>query len=230
MSKKQSQSGSIHLVIFMVLIIALIGALGFIYYQNFMQPEKNDTTNLTTTDTKDAVVLLDKSITENVTGDNLTLDYPNNWILTSQTSLNPDQGISNEKIFITSPDTNIKITFWSGVSGIGGFCDPETNGTLSSVKTYSMPNYSGRTLYETVTSDLVFGAGVLTNNDAIQVGSSACEKGLGFFNSSNRSTNQLGIVFKNNLPPADSIDSINSARATDNYKTAVKIVQLLHEQ
>jgi len=35
--KKQSQSGSAHLIIIILLAIALIGTLGFVYYQNFIQ-------------------------------------------------------------------------------------------------------------------------------------------------------------------------------------------------
>ncbi|MEI6228895.1 MAG: hypothetical protein WCP11_02660 [Candidatus Saccharibacteria bacterium] len=36
MNKKQSQSGSAHLVVIIVLVAALLGALGFVFYQNFM--------------------------------------------------------------------------------------------------------------------------------------------------------------------------------------------------
>jgi uncharacterized membrane protein YukC len=35
-NKKQSQSGSAHLIIVIVLVVALLGALGFIVYQNFI--------------------------------------------------------------------------------------------------------------------------------------------------------------------------------------------------
>jgi len=38
-NKKQSQSGSSHLVIIIVLVVALLGALGYVFYLNFMQPK-----------------------------------------------------------------------------------------------------------------------------------------------------------------------------------------------
>jgi len=38
-NKKQSQSGSAHLVVIIVLVVALLGALGFVFWQNFMQPK-----------------------------------------------------------------------------------------------------------------------------------------------------------------------------------------------
>lgn len=39
MKSKKSQNGSVHLVIIVVLCIALIGALGFVCWQNFIQPK-----------------------------------------------------------------------------------------------------------------------------------------------------------------------------------------------
>jgi len=226
-NKTKSQSGSAHLIIIMILSLALMGVLGFVYYQNFMQPKASDTINIPVVE--DPAVSLNKSITETVTGGNLTLNYPSDWIVVSQTILNPDQINSNEKIFITSPDTNVKITFWAGVDGLGGYCDPETAGTFTSVKVYGLPNYTGNTLYETTTSERTSGAYVLTNNDAIQVGNSECKTGIGFFKAKNGTGNQLGISFQNVLSER-SQTAINSARETDNYKTAVKIVQSLHEQ
>jgi len=39
MNKKQSQSGSAHLIIIIVLAVALLGSLGYVFYLNFMQPK-----------------------------------------------------------------------------------------------------------------------------------------------------------------------------------------------
>jgi len=50
--KKQSQSGFAHLAIIIVLVVALIGALGFVYWQNFMQPKASDE-NVVATKTAD---------------------------------------------------------------------------------------------------------------------------------------------------------------------------------
>lgn len=225
---KKTQSGFVHLIIIIVLAVALIGALGFVYWQNFMQPKVSDTTD--TTITADTAVLLDKSITENATGSNLTLNYPSSWIVADSTSLNPDPSSSNERIYITSPDTNVKISFWVGIDGVGGTCNSADAGTFSDVNTYTLPNYSGYTLYETIVAGFRATSKVLKNNSEIQVGNSVCELGLGlFFTAKDKTTDQLSISFENGLSP-NSTDSINSARATDNYKTAVKIVQSLHEQ
>jgi hypothetical protein len=231
--RQKKQSGSAHLTIIIILVIALVGLLGFVYWQNFMQPKTIEAENNTATNTSnlmaDGTVLLSKSITETVTGANLTLSYPNDWILTSSKSLNPDQESLNERIYITSPDTNVKVSLWSGISGVGGTCDPESAGTFSSVKTYPLPVYPGLTLYETMTSNRISSTKVLRSNDAIIVGGSGCETGLGFFSATNKTTNGLGITFENTLSN-NSVEGVNSARETDNYKTAVRIVQSLHEQ
>ncbi len=42
MNKTKSQSGSAHLIIIIILSVALIGSLGFVFYQNYMQPKTNN--------------------------------------------------------------------------------------------------------------------------------------------------------------------------------------------
>lgn len=50
MNKKQYQSGSAHLAVIVVLVLALLGSVGFIFYQNFIQDKdgvsKIDGTNI----------------------------------------------------------------------------------------------------------------------------------------------------------------------------------------
>lgn len=49
MKLKKYQSGSGHLIIIIALIVLLLGALGFVLWQNFMQPKDDDKDNKTTT-------------------------------------------------------------------------------------------------------------------------------------------------------------------------------------
>ncbi|MDB5166970.1 MAG: hypothetical protein JWN26_115 [Candidatus Saccharibacteria bacterium] len=57
MKSRQSQAGSAHLVIIIVLVVALLGALGFVFWQNFInkpvanQANSSQTTPTTKTDT-----------------------------------------------------------------------------------------------------------------------------------------------------------------------------------
>lgn len=233
MKKKQSQLGSAHLITIIILVVALLGALGYIYWQNFMQ-SKTSTSNNTTTTVTSATVALDKSINENVTGSNLTLNYPSDWSVSSVTGLNPSQQTSNTKMFITSPDDNIKVTFWAGVDGIGGTCGDPADSTITNLATYPIANYSGYTLYESTISFSSGGysavAEVLKNDSKIQTNASACELGLGFFGATNGTINQVSVSFNNNLSASMTTTAIDTVRATDNYKTAIKIIQSLHEQ
>lgn len=51
---RKSESGSVHIVVISLLVVALIGAMGFIFWQNFMQPDisKKATNDTTVTNTK----------------------------------------------------------------------------------------------------------------------------------------------------------------------------------
>lgn len=253
-SKTKLQSGSAHLIVIFILVLTIIGLLGFVFWQNFMQPKatmisNSDSSNSSSTtadtsseetDTDNNTVILNKSFTENVTGENLTLDYPDGWTIESKTGLNPSQATSHTNTYITSPDANVKITFWAGADGLGGTCGNNPS-NITSVKTYSLPNYSGYTLYEITapihddgdTQTISYGnlAMVLQDNSAIKVDASECVTGLGLFEAANGTSNSLYITFVGDLAmDHPSIDQINSARATDNYKTAVKIVQSLHRK
>ena len=54
MKKKQSQSGFVHLAIIIVLVVALIGAIGYIAWDKFMQPKDGDENVVATKTTNDS--------------------------------------------------------------------------------------------------------------------------------------------------------------------------------
>ena len=60
MNKQKSQSGFAHLALIIILIVALLGTLGFVYWQNFMQPKsetaKKDDSSVITPAVKNPVV------------------------------------------------------------------------------------------------------------------------------------------------------------------------------
>jgi hypothetical protein len=56
--KYKSQTGSAHLVIIIILTVAVMGLLGFVFWQNFAQ-KKADTTPVSTTTSKQSPVLAD---------------------------------------------------------------------------------------------------------------------------------------------------------------------------
>lgn len=52
--KSRSQTGSAHVVIIIVLIVALLGAVGFVFWQNFLKPSNKQADNASLTSSKDA--------------------------------------------------------------------------------------------------------------------------------------------------------------------------------
>jgi hypothetical protein len=64
-NKKQSQSGNTHLVIIIVLVVLLIGALGFVYYQNFIQSNNSSKSVASTKTVKSSTVAAKPEVTTN---------------------------------------------------------------------------------------------------------------------------------------------------------------------
>lgn len=97
-------------------------------------------------------------------------------------------------------------------------------------------NYSGYTLYETASyapdTGSVISTEVLNNNSELKIGKSACNLGLGMFNSKSGKLNQLSIGFNNlrNNGQYLEADEISKALSQESYIAAVKIVQSLHQE
>jgi hypothetical protein len=249
-NKQKSQAGFAHLIIVIVLAVGLVGALGFIYWQNFINKD-NATSQQKSKDSADKVsdankttekiVVLSDSVSENVTGEGLTVNYPAAWKVNSTTSLNPDQTTSNTTIKITSPSGGITITLWANISGVGGTCgvEPGDSYTITTLDTYNLNQYSGYTLYSGKTllksgessQRNGFFSGVLQNTDKVKVGESGCNVGMLAFQSSKGILNSLTISINSLIGDESlSLGKINSATASDEYKVAVKIIQSLHKQ
>ena len=125
MNKQKLQSGFAHLAV-IIIIVALIVTLGFLYWQNFMQSKssdvKKDDNSVITPVTKTPVVadpMADwKAYTSAQYG--YSFKYPTDWTITEDTS-DKAGGPSNPNIIITSPsgyDLNIYI-FPVGSGGWG---------------------------------------------------------------------------------------------------------------
>jgi len=98
MNKQKSQSGFAHLAIVILLAVALAGTLGFVFWQNFMQPKTSDvkvdtSTNTipkSTTQTTTPVVEVDPTADWNeYSRDGIMLKYPKSWYIYSSDCCNP---------------------------------------------------------------------------------------------------------------------------------------------
>jgi len=139
-NNKKIQSGSAHLIVVILLVLALIGALGFVYYQNFIQKKASDTSTTDTTGTGSTITY--KTYTDSLY--NATFQYPDNWSVGTLTVSSFDPSY-NRILDIKNDNTIIVATLDLGVSGIGGTCANENgvpqlttitvlDSTLSSVK------------------------------------------------------------------------------------------------
>ncbi|QQG50916.1 MAG: hypothetical protein HZB75_00185 [Candidatus Saccharibacteria bacterium] len=76
------QIGSVHFIIIIILVVTLLGVLGFVFWQNFIN--KKDTVNTETNKTIDTAQNEDKSKSDMLTYRNdsigIEFNYPKNWI------------------------------------------------------------------------------------------------------------------------------------------------------
>jgi len=82
------QKGSTHVVIIIILVFVLLGALGFIFWQNFINKEPSQSNPESNTSTNTPVEIKDsyegwKSYESN--RDEYSIKYPSNWFLTTET-------------------------------------------------------------------------------------------------------------------------------------------------
>ncbi len=82
-----NQNGSAHVVIIIILVVALIGALGFIFWQNFF---KNDATSTTSVATEEVEVAPETNEyagwgTYESVRDGYSIKYPQNWVVIKET-------------------------------------------------------------------------------------------------------------------------------------------------
>jgi len=243
-SKTKSQSGFAHIIILTVILgIALIGTLGFVYYQNFVQKKTDSSSTVKPTKTAaDKTTTTDKTSLpevayDNLTGSNLGLRYPSDWKMTNTPTKNPDQSQGNV-IEINSPDDAITVKLWTNISGIGGTCGPVN---ITKLDKFNLKDYPGYSLYATVdyinTTDYTgynYSARVLKDSDEtakISVGTTPCGLGIGVFTPTvNNDMTIMEAVLLNNLNKIapDTIDNINKAMSSKYYNTALEIAQSLY--
>lgn len=83
----QRQIGSAHLVIVITLVVALIGALGFIFWQNFVKTETDTSESVTTKEIEESSETdkyADWGTYESVR-DGYSIKYPKDWIIIKET-------------------------------------------------------------------------------------------------------------------------------------------------
>lgn len=194
MSNKSIQRGSAHLVIVIVLVVALLGALGFIFYQNFVAKHSTDTTtsnssstssksSTDSTTTSTAVPLVDGSIDSSF-GTTLTFKYPSTWKYSQTISGTIDTAL-DQRITLTSPSGKYVVKYdVDARGGIGGTCVPDETGTIATAAYQVVPGFSGASYlemtYQNMPTDATNQIGVVELIDStvastLKAGDSVCK-------------------------------------------------------
>lgn len=103
MNKKQSQSGSAHFIVIFILVIALLGALGFVFWQNFIQTKttENKTSSTSTSSTESSNEVVDNTKYFSIAQWDIKGVYDGQYKLEYQLKTNVD---SLQYIQLSSPD------------------------------------------------------------------------------------------------------------------------------
>lgn len=254
------QSGFSHLMIITVILaVGLVGTLGYVFYQNFLQSKPASTNSVTktskivskpvpktvtTVDTSSSVSPTQSDLTQiaydQSRGSNLALKYPSSWTMT-HVFADPNNNLANnDNTDITSPDGSITVEMRIGVEGIGGACNPtDTAYRISSITITPLPNYSGYSLVEDINSysnrgTYVYNIDVMNTSatNSLSVGSSPCGLGLGIFQSKTGNLVTWVQLKFNNITNYETSTSsaVNDEMASSMYKTAKRIMLSLYEK
>lgn len=112
---KHKQSGSVHLIITVILVLALLGALGFIFWQNFINKKDSTATTTTTTSTTAANTTATVPANDNLVVSQWGVTVPiKNFVLTDTNGENigvTTQAIIDEAKKINCSDNGIGTIF-----------------------------------------------------------------------------------------------------------------------
>ena len=110
MNKQKFESGSVHLVSTIVLIVALLVALGFIFWQNFMKTK--------TADNQIVKTQLTEVATDSSRGTGLSIRYPASWSYSRYLSNVPKGSYDKGDTYtVTSPDNKVSVVLRIGLYG-----------------------------------------------------------------------------------------------------------------
>lgn len=147
--KRHNQTGSTHVVVAGILVVALLGALGFIFYQNFIVKNTSKTANTSnaadtsTPAASNTPVQPATAKTACSEQEKLCFTYPVSWKATvgstSKTFAKDGSTIKQDNVTLTPNNGDMTLFLTNTISQIGGSCDPASSTdnfeTIESYKT-----------------------------------------------------------------------------------------------
>lgn len=126
--KRNLEKGSALVVVTACLVIALLFALGWIFWQNFVHKDETKTTADTSVVDKQTTV--PKTTEKCLTHEKLCFDYPENWsVAASEVQPSADYPKSDKALIKNASGATV-LTVETGATGLGGACDPDTKDML----------------------------------------------------------------------------------------------------
>lgn len=147
MKKTKNQKGSAHLILTLFLGIALLGTIGYIFWQNL---SKSDTSE------KDSDKVSMKTLSFNPSAKSpITFSYPETWTVERVTTdgiddIQTTNGSDNIKIYSPSKNTYVELNNSVTNKAFGYECGPFMSLSLESEQ---LPNYSGFSFYNKIDNE-----------------------------------------------------------------------------
>ncbi|MBC7943476.1 hypothetical protein H7X68_03195 [Candidatus Saccharibacteria bacterium] len=242
------QQGSAHLVIVVILVLALLGSLGFIFWQNVIKKDvvSSDKTGSTakTADSSSKAAALKTFDFNSVFSVGLKVDYPKDWSVEQTTEglipVDADKGFTQQTVIITSPSGKLSVKYMVAVGGgLGGNCLPDETGKLTTVSNTALSAFAGGsfTEYNALTGAVYsYFSGIMDTTQASDVkpGDSLCEVAFANVIPLSKSDSTQLLHAKIHIKDLDDADGnskdtiqladIDSSRKTDEYKQAKAIM------
>lgn len=108
------QTGSAHAIIIVVLVIALLGALGVVFYQNFIGKDSSVKPSISQQTPQTSLQTIRVAFQSSI----YALDYPDGWTALTE----PGAGGASTTLF-TNADKTIRAKVVISGGGLGGSCD-----------------------------------------------------------------------------------------------------------
>lgn len=245
MKRRIYEKGDVMAVVFAVLVVLLMTALGIIFYQNIVVKKTDTTSQPSGIDTsKQQTATADVAFLSDI----YKMDHPSNWEAVAKKP-QADDKVQESSLTITSPDKTIQVVFRIFEGGIGWSCDPEDGLKLRhyTVHTQSVKGLTKSPLYLVeAMSDYKDGGyrydiglapdGGMTH---ASIGDSHCTvMNLGTLTDIGLGGTAVNAVAKIDFPKLShvkdskvaSMDEIKDILSTDDYKTAVTILESIRKE
>lgn len=246
MKARVSEKGDVMAVVFGILVVLLMAAVGVIFYQNFIA-KKADTSSQPPSSEKSSDETL---LTANVAyaNDIYKMDYPESWEAEAKKPAADASG-KESSLTITNPDKSIQVAFRVFEGSVDWACDTADGLKVRYYNVHStdVKKLTGSSLYLVeAMSDLEGGGyrydiglapdGGMTH---ASVGDSRCTvKNLGILTNLGTGQSMLQGSAKIEFPKlpnakdskVSSMDEIKDLLATDDYKAAVKTIESIRKE